>query len=129
MSINLRNRKAVLAIRIVFGAFMAFSGASGLMMSSSLQGVPESMVPTMRVLLDTGIFYMIKGTELLAGLMLVTGLFPSLAAIFFAPVSIGILIVNARTNPSLLPMSAIIVALNVYLGYAYWDKYKALFTR
>ena len=109
---------------------MIFSGVSGLMAGfSGMQGIPEPMVAMTQTLWDTGIFQIIKVTEIVAGLMLVTGFFPWLAAIFLAPLAVGIIIVNARISPAYLPMGAIVALLNIYLGYVYWDKYKALFKR
>ncbi len=127
---NFRNPKLVGSVRIVFGLFMIFSGISGFMAAqANMQGVPEPMVAAMKVLLDTGIFYLIKVTELVAGLMLVFRFLPQLAAIFLAPVAVGIIIVTARIAPANLVMGFIVSALNAYLGYVYWDSYKALFKR
>lgn len=126
---NLRHRYAVIAIRTLFGLFIIFSGVSGLMASQSMEGVPAPMIQTMQVLKSTGLFYMIKITEVVAGLMLVAGFLPALAAIFLAPIAIGIVVVNANTAPDYIISGVIVCLLNAYLGYAYWDKYKALFKR
>lgn len=126
---NLRHRYAVITIRTLFGLFIIFSGISGLMTSQSMEGIPEPMVQTMQVLQSTGIFYMIKITETVAGLMLVAGFLPALAAIFLAPISIGIIVVNANTAPDYIISGVIVCLLNAYLGYVYWDKYKALFKK
>jgi uncharacterized membrane protein YphA (DoxX/SURF4 family) len=110
--------------------FIIFSGVSGLLMSNqSLEGIPEPMIETMQMLKSTGIFYMIKITELIAGLMLVTGILPALAAIFLAPIAIGIIVVNANVAPEYVISGVIVCLLNAYLGYVYWDKYKALFKK
>ncbi len=128
--VNFRNHKAVMVIRILFGAFFIFSGVGGLMTDPvTMQGIPEPMIPTMRVLWDTGIFQYIKVTEVVAGLMLVTGFLPWLAAIFLAPICLGVVIVNARTAPEYVVTGVIVSLINAYLGYVYWDKYKALFER
>lgn len=126
---NLRNRKAVIAVRVLLGLFILFSGVSGLMAGSSMEGIPQPMVEVMRVFWTTGIFHMIKITEIVAGLMLVSGFLPALAAIFLAPICIGVIIFNARMSPAFLPTGIIVTILNAYLGYAYWDKYKKLFER
>jgi hypothetical protein len=114
---------------VLFGLFMLFSGVSGLLAGSSMEGIPEAMVPSMQNFLQTGIFHMIKITEIVAGLMLVTGFLPALAAIFIAPIAVGVMVFNFRMSPANLPMGVIVCALEAYLGYAYWDKYKALFQR
>lgn len=99
------------------------------MAGSSMQGIPEPMIPIMQMLAKTGLFYMIKVTEVIAGLMFVTGFLPWLAAIFLAPVCIGIIIFNSQVAPDYVITGVIVSLFNAYFGYAYWDKYKALFKR
>jgi uncharacterized membrane protein YphA (DoxX/SURF4 family) len=126
---NLRNRYLVVTIRILLGLIMLASGVSGLLMGNSTQGVPEQMVTFTQVFWASGIFQMVKVTEIAAGFMLVFGIFPALATLFLAPDVIGIVIVNARLMPSFLWLGAIVFLLTAYLGYAYWDKYKSIFSR
>ena len=45
---------------------------------------------------------MVKVTEIIAGFMLLVGIFPALATLFLAPDVVGIVIVNARLMPSFL---------------------------
>jgi len=126
---NIRNRKLYLTIRTLLGLIFILSGAAGLMMGNSTQGVPPAMVPIMQALWASGILQMIKTTELISGLMLVAGFYPALASIFLAPVCIGVIIVNARLMPGFVIAGVIISVLNIYLGYAQWDKYKAIFNK
>jgi len=126
---NFRNRYLVIAIRILLGLVMLASGVSGLMMGNSTKGVPPNMVAFTQVFWASGIFQMVKVTEVVAGLMLVIGLWPALATLFLAPDVVGIVIVNARLMPSFLWIGVIVFLLTAYLGCAYWDKYKPLFTR
>ena len=126
---NFRNRYLVITIRMLLGLIMLASGISGLLMGNSTQGVPEQMVAFTQVFWASGIFQMVKVTEITAGFMLVFGIFPALATLFLAPDVVGIVIVNARLMPSFLWLGAIVFVLAAYLGYAYWDKYKSLFTR
>lgn len=94
-----------------------------------MEGVPPEMIESTKVLFNTGIFQMIKVTETVAGLMLVIGFLPALAAIFIAPIAVGIVVVNSMIAPNFIISGVIVCLLNAYLGYAYWDKYKALFKR
>ena len=124
---NFRNRYLVIVIRILLGLIMLASGISGLLMGNSTQGVPPKMVA--QVFWASGIFQMVKVTEIVAGLMLLVGIFPALATLFLAPDVVGIVIVNARLLPSFLWIGAVVFVLTAYLGYAYWDKYKPIFSR
>jgi putative oxidoreductase len=125
---DFKNKYLVTTLRVLLGLFMIFSGASGLFAGfSGFQGIPEPMLEFTMVLWNTGIFQMIKVTELVAGLMLVFNFLPALAAIFLAPVAVGVIVVNAMMAPAYLPMGIVFAALNAYLGYVYWPKYKPLF--
>jgi len=126
---NLRNRYLVIAVRILLGLIMLASGISGLLMGNSTKGVPPQMVPFQQALWASGIFQMVKVTEIVAGFMLLVGIFPALATLFLAPDVVGIVIVNARMMPSFLWIGAVVFVLTAYLGYAYWDKYKPIFSR
>lgn len=126
---NLRHRYAVITIRALLGLFLVFSGVAGFKAGQSMEGLPADMVAPTQMLWDTGLFQMIKVTEIAAGLMLVAGFLPALAAIFIAPIGIGIIVFNAVVSPANLPIGIILCLLTAYLGYAYWDKYKALFQR
>lgn len=126
---NFRNKYAVNTVRILLGLLLLFSGVSGLMMGRDAQGIPENMVLPMQVLYDTGIFHIIKITEVVVGVMLIIGFLPWLALLAVAPLAVGIAVVNARMQPQYLPFGLLVGIFAVYLGYAYWHKYKPLFER
>jgi hypothetical protein len=114
---NFRNRYLVIAIRILLGLIMLASGISGLLMGNSTQDVPAQMVAFTQVFWASGIFQMVKVTEIVAGFMLLFGIFPALATLFLAPDVVGIVIVNARLMPTFLWLGAIVFVLTAYLGY------------
>lgn len=126
---NFRNRKLVITVRTLLGLMFLFSGVTGLMAGSSMQGIPEPMVVPFQTLWQTGILPMIKVTEIVAGLMLVIGFLPGLALLFLAPLCVGIIVVNSSISPAYLPAGIVVTLLTAYLGYAYWDKYRAIFAR
>ncbi len=126
---NVRHRGLVITVRTLLGLMFVFSGVSGLLAGQSMQGVPEPMVAVSQALWRSGIFQMIKITEIVAGAMLVTGFLPALALLFLAPICIGILVVNAHIAPLYMISGVVVTVPTVYLGYVYWDKYKALFVR
>src|SRR6202162_62769 len=126
---NFRNRYLIIAVRILLGLVMFASGISGLLMGNSSKGVPPQMVAFTQVFWASGILQMVKVTEIVAVFILLFGIFPALATLFLAPDVVGIVIVNARLMPSFLWIGAIVFVLTAYLGYAYWDKYKLIFSR
>jgi uncharacterized membrane protein YphA (DoxX/SURF4 family) len=130
--VNYRNRKLIRTIRIFFGVFMLMSGASGLIMVLSdmmPKDAPPEQMASLKMLWTTGIFQMIKVTEIVAGLMLIFGVLPQLAVLFLAPVGVGIVVVNARIAPPGVIMGLLVCGFLAYLTYAYWDCYRALFRR
>jgi hypothetical protein len=126
---NFRNRYLVIAIRVLLGLIMLASGISGLLMGNSTKGVPPQMVTFTQVFWASGIFQMVKVTEIVAGFMLLFGILPALATLLLAPDVVGIVVVNARLMPSFLWVGAIVFVLTAYLGYAYWGKYIPIFSR
>lgn len=126
---NFRNKYLLNTVRILFGLIMLASGVMGFVAGRSTEGMPPDMVPITNALWDSGIFQMIKVTEIVVGLMLVANFLPALAAIFIAPVSVGIVVVTALLMPNTVIVGVVICLLNAYLGYAYWNKYKQLFSR
>lgn len=128
---NSRNKYVVVTVRTLLGLFLIFSGVTGFMAlaSGTMEGVPEPMQRSQLVLAETGIFHMIKATEIIVGLMLVTGFLPWLATLFFAPLAAGIIVYNSRIAPQFLPFAIPVILMGAFLGYVYWGKYKRLFER
>jgi putative oxidoreductase len=126
---DFRNKYLVTTIRILLGLMFLFSGITGFLAGRDAEGIPEPMIAATQTLWDTGIFQMIKTTEIVAGIMLIVGFLPALALLFLAPVCIGIIVVNSMLSPEYLPAGIIVGLLTAYLGYVYWEKYKALFNR
>ncbi|MEO5927353.1 MAG: DoxX family protein [Patescibacteria group bacterium] len=130
MKLNFRNKWLVIVVRTLLGLMFVFSGISGLMAGmNNMQGVPAEMIPASMALWSMGIFQMIKVTEIVAGIMFITGFLPALAAIFVAPICIGVIVFDSQVGPQYLPSGIIISAMNMFMGYAYWDKFKSLFVR
>ncbi len=124
---NFRNRTLVVTIRILLGLFILMSGVTGLMAGPEMHTVPAPMAPTMMQLWDMGIFQLIKITEVVVGIMLVLGFLPALALLFLAPICVGVIVYNTMVAPAYVTTGVIVTLLTIYLGYAYWDKYKAIF--
>ena len=75
---------------------------------------------------------LLKGTELLCGLALLSGSFVPLALVVLAPIILNIFFTHLFLAPSGLPLALIIGALEMYLAFfasPYRDKIRPLFRR
>src|SRR5580765_386327 len=62
-------------------------------------------------------FYLLKGTEMSCGLLLLLGRFVPLALVALAPVILNIFLVNAFMIPSGLPLAIVVGILEIYLAF------------
>ncbi len=75
-------------------------------------------------------FYLLKGTEIICGLFLLSGFFVPLALVILAPVILNIFLVHLFLAPDGLILGAILGAIEIYLAFfskEYSPKIKALF--
>ncbi|MGO4878912.1 DoxX family protein [Pedobacter psychrotolerans] len=71
---------------------------------------------------------LIKGTELVSGILLLIGRTAPLGALLIFPVTLNIFLYHAFLGPQQLPMVAAMLILNVFLFYAYRQKYLPIVT-
>lgn len=78
-------------------------------------------------MMNTGyLFPLIKGTEAVAGLLLLSNRFVPLALAILAPVIVNIVALHAILAPSGLAIPAVIALLEVYLAWAYRDAFRPM---
>lgn len=70
-------------------------------------------------------FPLIKGTEVVAGLMLLSNRFVPLALAIIAPVVVNIFAFHAFLTPP-NPLAIVLLAVNVYLAWAYRDAFRPM---
>ena len=70
---------------------------------------------------------LIKITELVCGIAFVTGFFVPLATVVIAPVIVNILLFHIFVDTSGLPVAIALVAANIFLAIANWNKFRPLF--
>jgi hypothetical protein len=72
-------------------------------------------------------FPLIKGTEVIAGLLLLSNRFVPLSLALLAPITVNIVAFHALLSPGLaLPL--VVLALQLYLAYAYRAQYRSMLT-
>lgn len=108
--------KLTLAARIILG--IIFFG-SGLAFFFTTPPPMEGPIGTFfNGMTATGyFFYLLKGTEALCGLMLITGRFVPLALVVLAPIVLNIFLVHAFMMPEGLPVAIVVGILELYLAF------------
>ena len=62
-------------------------------------------------------FYLLKGTELICGLLLISGFFVPLALVVLAPVILNIFLIHSFLMPNGIPMAIVLGLLEIYLAF------------
>jgi len=73
-------------------------------------------------------FTLLKVTELVCGLLLVSGYFVPLALVVLSPIIVNIFFVHTVLDRSGLPVAIFLVIANIFLAYYYRDAFKPLLT-
>jgi len=73
-------------------------------------------------------FTLLKVTELVCGLLLITGRFVPLALVILSPIIVNIFFVHVLLDRTGLPVAIFLVLANFFLAYFYRDAFKPLLT-
>jgi len=126
--------KLPLIARILLGLPMFVFGIAGLFnLFPPPPDLPENLKTFMAgMMATTYMFPLIKLTETICGLLIMSGFFVPLALVILAPVILNIVLVNAFLQPSGLALPIVLGLLTVYLAFftdQYSPKIKALFCK
>jgi putative oxidoreductase len=112
-------RHAPLVARILLGLIFFGAGLAGLLnLAPPPADLPENMKTFMAGMEATRFFFpLLKVTETLCGIFLLSGLFVPLALVVLAPVVVNILLVHTFMAPEGLVLTLVIVALHIYLSF------------
>jgi uncharacterized membrane protein YphA (DoxX/SURF4 family) len=76
---------------------------------------------------NTGyLFQLVKGTEVLVGVLLLSNRFVPLALALIAPVIVNIFLLHAFLAPAGLPMALILLVIEIGLAWSYRDVYRPM---
>ena len=110
--------KAKTAARLLLGAIFFVFGLNGFLHFIPMPAPTGPTAVFMTGLGATGYFFpLLKGTEVLAGRLLLGNRFVPLALTVLAPIALNIVAFHAFLAPSGLLLPLVIVALGVYLAY------------
>ena len=124
---------AVWFVRLVYAAWMVPAGLNHFIrLYPQPPGNEPLSIEVFTVLLDSGLFTLVKAVELAAGIMLLLGWRVPLALIMVLPVSFTVWYWDTELQ-GWWSVSAIygwaVLGCNVLLILAYWDSYRGFFVR
>ena len=119
MSVRPKTPKAPLIARILLGLAFAVFGLNFYLHFLPQPAPPPEAGAFLGALFAGKIFAIIKPIEIAAGVGLLANRFVALALAVLAPIEVGILAFHGVFEPSGLPLIAVLVALTVYLAWAY----------
>lgn len=126
-------KKVALVARILLGLAYLASGIVGLLnLVQPPPDIPAGAKAFSEAMMATGYFFpLIKGTEVVCGLLLITGFAAPLALLVLASITLNIVLFHLFLTPGagnqMIPM--VVVALHLVAATAYWHLYRPLFGR
>ena len=124
-------RHLATAARVLLGLMFAVFGLNGFLnfIPPPTTPIPEGAMAFSMALMKTGYMMpLIKGTELVAGLLLLSNRFVPLALVLLAPVVVNIVAFHVFLAPEGTGMTLFVLAMELYLAWTYRDVYRALLT-
>lgn len=124
--------KLPLIARVLLGLVFFAAGLAGLLnLAPPPDNLPESLKTFNAGMMATGYFFqLLKATEVICGLLLLSGFFVPLALVILAPIVLNIILVHGFMEPSGLPLAIVLGSLLTYLAFfsqPYSRPIKALF--
>jgi uncharacterized membrane protein YphA (DoxX/SURF4 family) len=120
-------RVALGLVFFVFGLMGLLSALGVIPMGQPSTPLPEGAAAFTAAVMKTGyLFALVKGTETVAGALLLSNRFVPLALALVAPVVVNIVAFHAFLEPSGLGLAAVVLAAEVYLAWAYRRAYRPM---
>lgn len=124
---------AMIIVRTLIGLLFVFSSVVYFLMVMGVAPMPELPAGPLKTfnegLAASGYFFtLLKVTEFVCGVLLLTGRFVPLALVILSPIIINILMVHLLLDRSTLVVAIILVVAQIFLAYCYRDAFKPLLT-
>jgi len=120
-------QKSILISRALLGLIFFVFGLNGFLQFLPMPPLPEKAAAFMAALADAGyLFPLIKGVEVVGGLLLLTHLWTPLALILLAPIVVNIFFFHLVLEPAGLPIGILLVLLEIFLAWSYRERFAPL---
>lgn len=123
--------KITTGARLFLGLVFFVFGLNGFLQFLPQPPMPDSAMGFLSGLASSGYFFpVLKATEVIAGLLLLTGVAAPVALVVLAPITIQIVLFHGILTPGLQNLALPLLILAAHLGAAsgYWSLYRPLFS-
>ena len=125
-------KKVVLGCRILLGLVFTVFGLNGFLNFIPVPPMPDHIAQFFTAMMATKYFFpLLKGTEVICGLLLLSGFAVPAALVILAPIQVHIFFFHAFMTPGIsnLGMPIALLAMQGVLMWSYRDLYRPLFQR
>ena len=120
--------KVTIAARWALGLLFGVFGVNGFLHFLPMPAPEGAAGAFMGAVAASGyMFPLIKGTEVVAALLLLSGRWPALALLLLAPIVVNIVAFHAVLAPAGLPMGLVALGLGSFLARQYWPAFRGVF--
>lgn len=120
-------KSVVVGARLFLGLVFVVFGLNGFLHFVEPPAMDEAAVSLLSALVAAGYFMpVVKITELVSGLMIMSGKFAPLGLTLLAPVSVHIALLHLFLNRGGLGTSLVILGLHLFLAWAYRDSFRGV---
>lgn len=119
--------RTLMGLLLIFGSVVFFLMMAGVVPPPPM---PDGPMKTFNdgLMASRYFFTLLKITELVCGLMLLTGRFVPLALVILSPIIINIFLTHLFLAPEGIGPGVFLVLGNLFLAYYYWPAFKPLLT-
>ncbi len=122
-----------LVVRVIFGLAFTVFGLNGVLLSFDMafmpapEEMPAAAAAFFGALTDSGYMMpLIGGTQLLSGLLILSGAFVPLGLTLLAPVVVNIVLYHHFIDAEGLGIAYVVLALELFLAYAYGPAFRGV---
>lgn len=120
------NLKVLMTIRIIFALFLLFFGLNKIFGFVDPPPPPEEAMGYWAALMAAKTMTLVAIVEIAAGLSLLVNKYAALMMVILMSVSINAVLYHLTLDIASVIMALVLLALNVFMLYAYRDNYKGL---
>jgi hypothetical protein len=123
----LSSSKLTTAARLLLGAIFTVFGLNGFLHFIPVPPPEGSALAFMSGLAASGYFFpFLKATEVITGVLLLSGRLVPLALTVLAPIVLNIVLFHALLAPAGMGLTALVLALELYLAWSYRDAFRPM---